>query len=109
MPKVGDMYFPYTQAGYKAAQTFSKTSGLPVVSGGMGQDAVYSKVKDLEGEGIGSDLYSNVGNSLIGAYGKGMDTRGGSRVMGTPGLDPKTAVASKQTMPWEQQQKTMEY
>tara|TARA_R100000278_G_scaffold122279_1_gene108049 strand:+ start:1232 stop:1522 length:291 start_codon:yes stop_codon:yes gene_type:complete len=93
MPNVGDFKFPYTKAGYEAAQRTSKMLGVPMQQ--QNQDM---------------DLYSSVGNNLDFAFGQGLDNRGGSRDMKTPGLKPpsfNTGSTTKQSMPFETTQNKM--
>tara|TARA_R100000234_G_scaffold119886_2_gene104161 strand:- start:1995 stop:2291 length:297 start_codon:yes stop_codon:yes gene_type:complete len=89
MPTVGDFKFPYTKEGYEAAKRTSKMLGIPMTESNMGGN---------------EDLYSSVGSNLDFAFGQGVDNRGGSRDMKTPGLSTpnfKTGATSKENMPWQ--------
>lgn len=94
MPNVGEFKFPYTQAGQEAAKRTSKMLGIP-----MEQQPQQEM-----------DLYSSVGNNLDFAFGGGLDNRGGSRDMKTPGLKPpsfNTGSTTKQSMPFDTAQNKM--
>jgi hypothetical protein len=102
MPTVGDLSFPYTKDGYEAAKRASAMLGKPVGD--------YSEVLPNQ------DLYSNIGKNLDTVFGKGIDTRGGSRTMKTPGLaTPNFNTGATQSGPnkmaWQNQEKelSMEY
>tara|TARA_R100000808_G_scaffold23871_1_gene53624 strand:+ start:963 stop:1271 length:309 start_codon:yes stop_codon:yes gene_type:complete len=96
MPTVGDLSFPYTKEGYEAARRASSMLGVPV--------SEYSEVQPEE------SLYSNIGGQLGSVFGQGVDNRGGSRIMKSPGLStPDFNTASTESEPgrmsWQNKEK----